>query len=288
MEDVIMNRKNNAIVYVKGLTKDEARMDLQKVERYCSENNLEVVEILFDETRHNEKDYDCLDALYKLMKSKNVSTIIFNSCHLVCSIATFIDRLSKLIDINVIRFLNGEIDDSFSKGKRKDVIAINQSMFDRALTVDFGNWVASLVKDRKDILYIDREENLRMIEIQEQKNQKVIKESRKGKGILGIVFDERNLELMTEDVQNEMFKDKASHSHIVNYEECDDLEELLESKKYYRVICDDLVNGDIDDLRDFIIICNIYSVEVCFWEGDLSTYKEYPLGTFLDAITGNL
>lgn len=278
----------NTIVYVKGLTKREAQPDLEKVKQYCEENGLEIVETIFDETRYDAKDYDCLEVLYKHMKSQEATTIIFNSCYPFYNIATFISRISHLIGIDVIRFHDGEIQAPFSNSKRKDILVINQSMFDETLTVDFGNWVGDLSKSRNDVLYIDREDNLRMTEREYQKSQKVIKDNRKDKGILGVVFDECNLEKMTEDVQSEMFMDKAGYSRVVVYDGQEDFEDMLQSKKYYRVICDDLVNANIDDLRNFIITCNIYSVEACFWDGDLSTYKEYYLETFLDAVTGNL
>ena len=278
----------NAIVYVKGLTQVEAQSDLEKVRSYCSENDLEIVEILFDETRYSEKDYECLEVLYNSMKSQKATTIVFNSCYAFYNIAAFINRVSHLIGIDVIRFHNGEIQEILSKTKMKDIQIINQSMFDEALTVDFGNWIGSLSMGRKDVLFIDREENTRMTERENQKTQKAIKNFRKDKGILGIVFDERNLEKITDEVQSEMFRDKTSHSRVVVYEGQDKFEEMLQSNKYYRVICDDLVGANIDDLRDFIIICNHYSVEAHFWEADLSTYQEYHLQTFLDAVTGNL
>ncbi|MCF2650062.1 MULTISPECIES: hypothetical protein [Niallia] len=281
-------KTNNALVYIKGLTPVEAQSDLKKVKRYCSENNLEIVEILFDETRNSEKDYDCLETLYNSMKSQKATTIIFNSCYAFYNIAAFINLVSHLIGIDVIRFHNGEIQEMLSKSKMKDIQVINQSMFDEALTVDFGNWVGNLSKSRKDVLFIDREENTRMEEREKQKTQKAIKNYRKDKGILGVVFDESNLEQMTIDVQSEMFLDKTEFSRVVVYEGFYEFEELLQSNKYYRVICDDLVNGNIDDLRDFIIACNNYSVEARFWDEDLSTFNEYPLQTFLDAVTGNL
>lgn len=278
----------NAIVYVKGLTRAEAQSDLKKVERYCSENDLDIVEILFDETRYDEKDYECLEALYNYMKSQKATAIIFNSCYPIYAIATFIGRMSHLTGIDVLRFHDGNIQDLFNKTKGKDIQVINQSMFDEALTVDFGNWVESLSKDRKGVLYINREDNLRMIEKESQKSQKAIQEYRKDKGILGVVFDDCNLEKMTDDIQSEMFMDKACYSRVVVYDGHENFEEMLQSKKYYRVICDDFVNGNIDDLREFIITCDSYSVEVRFWEADLSTYQEYQIGTFLDAVTGNL
>ena len=278
----------NAIVYVKGLTRAEAQSDLKKVERYCSENDLDIVEILFDETRYDEKDYECLEALYNYMKSQKATVIIFNSCYPIYAIATFIGRMSRLTGIDVLRFHDGNIQDLFNKTKGKDIQVINQSMFDEALTVDFGNWVESLSKGRKGVLYINREDNLRMIEKESQKSQKAIQDYRKDKGILGVVFDDYNLEKMTDDVQSEMFMDKACYSRVVVYDGHENFEEMLQSKKYYRVICDGFVNGNIDDLRDFIITCDSYSVEVRFWEADLSTYQEYQIGTFLDAVTGNL
>lgn len=280
--------KKTAVVYVKGLTQVEAQSDLKKVERFCLENDLEIVEILFDETRNSEKDYDCLEALYNFMKSQKDTTIIFNSCYVFYNIATFISRICHLLGIDVIRFRNGEIQEILSKTKMKDIQIINQSMYDEVLTVDFGNWVGSLSNGRKDVLYIDREENTRMTEREKHKTQKEIRNYRKDKGILGVVFDESNLEQMTIDVQFEMFLDKTEYSHVVVYEGFYEFEELLKSNKYYRVICDDLANGNIDDLRDFIITCNNYSVEARFWDEDLSTFNEYPLQTFLDAVTGNL
>ncbi|KNE21796.1 hypothetical protein [Virgibacillus pantothenticus] len=281
-------KNNNALVYIKGLTPVEAQSDLKKVERFCSENDLEIVEILYDETRKSEKDYDCLEALYNSMKSQKATTIIFNSFYAFYNLATFISRLSHLIGMEVIKFRNGEIQEMLSETKMKDIQVINQSMFDEVLTVDFGNWVGSLSNGRKDVLYINREENIRMAEREKHKTQKAIKNYRKDKGILGVVLNESNLEQMTIDVQSEMFLDKTEFSRVVVYEGFYEFEKLLQSNKYYRVICDDLAYGDIDDLRSFINTCNEYSVEARFWDEDLSTFNEYPLQTFLDAVTGNL
>jgi hypothetical protein len=286
MEGLPMEKR--ALVYVKGLTQADAYSDIKSIESYCSANELKISEILYDESQYDEKDYDCLMVLYNQMKSNAVTTIIFDSCYYHYSLATSIEHLSLLTGIEVLNFHNGKIQDFTSKSKSKDVPEFNQSMVDKLLTVDFGNWIGSLSKNRGDIHYIDREEDARIKEIRQRERGKAIKDSRKDKGILGIVFDETNLDKMTGYVQKEMFLDKTSYSRVVVYEGFYELEELLQNGKYYRVICDEFANGDIDDLRDLIILCDGYSVEVCFWEGELSTYQEYELGTFLDAITGNL
>lgn len=116
------------------------------------------------------------------MCSNEVTTIIFDSCYFHYSLATSINHMSQLTDIEVISFHNGQLQDNYSKSKMKAPFVINQSAIDKVLTVNFGNWAGSLAKNRNDVLYIDREEDARFSERTQKDKYKNIKDSRKDKG----------------------------------------------------------------------------------------------------------
>lgn len=280
-----MNTK--AIVYVKGFTKKGAELHLEPVKEYCFKNELEIVEVLFDETAHNERDLDCLKTLYEYMIAKKVSTIIFTSCFPFDYMRKYIIQFKVFLEYEILNFKNGVLDNNmknyFIDGEE---LVFNQSDFDNALSVDFGNLVEDLSKYRSDLRFIDREQNARLIEEKKWSKQKEERDFRRNKGILGIVFNERNMSRMSKHVTSELFIDKAEFTDVVAYYD-HDLVEVLSSKNYYKVIFDNLENDDIEYLRELIILCHEYVGEVQFYYGELSSKGEYELAGLLDELTRN-
>lgn len=221
------------------------------------------------------------------MKSGEISTILLDSCYFYYPLATFASTVSHLADIEIINFFNGELQNTNGKEKVGNFISVNQSTIDKYLTADFGNWINKLVKDKRNILYTNREYNIKLNEVAEKRINNSIKNHRKNKGVLGIVFNESNFDNMCMDVKQEVFRDKSKFSHVIVYGD-ENISNLLESNKYYKIICDEFINDDIYDTRDFVISCRENSIEVIFWEGELSTNEKYDLETLLNALTYNI
>ncbi|MEK5104941.1 hypothetical protein MKX83_23650 [Cytobacillus sp. FSL M8-0252] len=278
--------KRSAIIYAKGYTQDEAAPHLEKVRNYCLDNGLAILEVLYDETSHNLKDLNCLRTLYEYMSSKKVSTVIFVSCLPYDCIGSYIYQFRFLAGFETLKFHNGLLDTSMDKARKKKFV-FNQTAIDEGLSVDFGNLVEVLSQDQDNLQFINREENARLLEEIKWKKQEAERDFNRDKGILGIVFDESNKSNMAKHVSRQLFIDKSGFADAMVYSGLCDLKEVLESKKYYKVVCDLIGFSDIDDLRDFILTCEDYVMEVQFDFGDLSSRDEYELLAILDELTGN-
>lgn len=278
----------NAIVYVKGFSNEVVEPNLKPIKEYCLNKGLEVVEILFDETAYNEKDMDCLKTLYKYMSSNRVSTIIFTSFYHNNSIRNHIMQFGVFSEFETLNFNYGVLDskmpDFFVKGEK---MVFNQATFDNELSVDFGNLVECLSKNQNDLIFINREENARLIEDSKWRKQKSFREFVKDKRILGIVFNEGNMSKMINHLGHESFMDNTGDTDIMVYSNYNDLEKVLSSNNYYKVIFDGLGYGDLDDLRDLVLLCDEFVCEVQFSYGDLSSKDKYELIEVLDELTGN-
>ncbi|MFE8702916.1 hypothetical protein ACFYKX_20115 [Cytobacillus sp. FJAT-54145] len=278
----------NAIVYVKGFANEVVEPNLKPIKEYCLKKGLEIVEILFDETAYNEKDMDCIKTLYGYMSSGEVSTIIFTSCYSFPSIRHHIMKFGIFPEFETLNFYYGALEsrraDYYVKGEE---MIFNQSTIDSELSVDFGNLVELLSKDQDGLHFINREKNARLIEESKSREQKAFRELIKDKRILGIVFNEGNMSKMTSHLGQESFMDNTGDTDVIAYSDYYDLEKVLSSNNYYKVIFDGLGNSDLDDFRDLVLLCDEYVGEVQFSYGDLSSKDKYELIAILDELTGN-
>ncbi|TFB21438.1 hypothetical protein E3U55_09000 [Filobacillus milosensis] len=279
--------KKNAIVYVKGFTNEVVEANLEPIKEYCYRNGLEIVEILSDETAYNEKDLDCIRTLYNYMSSKKVTAIIFTSCYPDVSIRKYIMQLGIFPDYETLNFDYGVLESRITNCAKGEETILNQATFDTELSVDFGNLVERLSKEQNDLRFINREENARLVEESKGRKQKAFRDFIKEKRILGIVFNEGNMSTMISYLGVESFMDNTGDTDAMVYSNYHDLETVLSSNNYYKVIFDGLGNGDLGDFRDLVLLCEQYAVEVQFCFGHLSSRGNYELIEILDELTEN-
>lgn len=277
----------NAIVYVEGFTKEGVEPYLKPIKEYCLREGLEIVEILIDETTYNVKNLDCLKILYKYMSSMEVGTIIFNSCDPYLSVKKYLMKFDIFPEFEILNFEYGYLDSKMTNFDKGNENILNQAIFDEQLSVDFGNLVERLSKKRDDLHFINREENARLVEGSKWSKQKAYCEFVKDKRILGVVFKEGNMSTMITHLAHESDMDKTGTTDAMIYRNYNDLEKVLSSNNYYKVIFDGLVAGTLDDFRELMLLCEKYAGEIQFCFGHLSSKDEYRLIEVLDELTGN-